>query len=282
MLHRLKQRWKVNTLNLTLIICTFALGGSLCGYLARKLLAFSSLEKGVFWVMSYILLMTILWPLCVLLISIPLGQFVFFKKYLFKIWARLSQKKKINIAIFASGGGSNAEKIITYFKNHSTIQVVVVYCNVPTAGVITIAKNNQIPVVLIEKNHFNQTNKYIDLLHQQQIDCIVLAGFLLKIPDTMVHAFPNKIINIHPALLPKFGGKGMYGKHVHEAVIAAKEKQSGITIHYVDEHYDHGSTIFTITCNIVDTDTADLLAKKVLALEHQHFAPTIEKVLLKM
>lgn len=282
MLQQLKHRWKVNTINLILILCTFALGGSLCGYTTRKLLAFTGIEKGMIWVGLYIIILTLLWPLCVLFISIPLGQFTFFKRYLIKVGKRLFRKKKtINIAIFASGGGTNAEKIIAYFKGHTSIAVTYIVCNLPLAGVNNIAKQNNIPVLFIKKDAFFNTDEYVDFLQKNAIDFIVLAGFLWKIPTNFINAYPNKIINIHPGLLPKYGGKGMYGMYVHEAVIAANEKETGITIHYVDELYDHGSTIFTYTCPIEANDTAKVLAQKVLALEHAHFAPVIENVLLK-
>jgi folate-dependent phosphoribosylglycinamide formyltransferase PurN len=283
MLQQLKQRWKVNTLNLILILCTFALGGSLCGFATRKLLTLLHVNKGALWVALYILLLTLLWPLCVLIISLPLGQFIFFKKYLKKVSNRFFQKKKppIKIAIFASGGGSNAQKIIAYFKNHSSITIAHIVCNVPTAGVNAVAAQHQIPILLLNNNLFFNSDEYVAYLQKVGINFIVLAGFLWKIPAHFISAYPNKIVNIHPALLPKYGGKGMYGIRVHEAVLAANEKQTGITIHYVDEQYDHGSTIFSCTCPIEPTDTAISLAQKVLALEHTHFAPVIENVLLK-
>ncbi|MFM2360653.1 MAG: hypothetical protein RLY16_2646 [Bacteroidota bacterium] len=185
------------------------------------------------------------------------------------------------IAIFASGAGSNAEKIISFLRasGQKDVTVGLIVCNKPGAGVIKIAENAQIPVLLIEKTPFFKENAYISALKAHQIDFIVLAGFLWKIPPALIAAFPQKIINIHPALLPKFGGKGMYGHFVHEAVIAAKELQSGITIHFVDEQYDHGATIFQATCEVDATDTAESLAQKIHQLEHQHFAPTILKLL---
>ena len=185
------------------------------------------------------------------------------------------------IAIFASGAGSNAAKIITHFRENgqNDAEIGLIVCNKPGAGVIKIAENAQIPVLLIEKSLFFSDNAYINELKGYQIDFIVLAGFLWKIPPALIAAYPQKIVNIHPALLPKFGGKGMYGHFVHEAVIAAKEPQSGITIHFVDEQYDHGATIFQATCPVATTDTPDSLAQKIHLLEHQHFAPTILKLL---
>ena len=283
MLEKLKQRWKVNSLNLILIIFTFALGGSLCGYAGRKILGLIIIDNDIVWVIAYLILITLLWPLCVLLISIPMGQFSFFKKYLAKVWAKISGKKSSRpplIAIFASGAGSNAQKIIDYFNiNKTSGEVALIVCNKEGAGVLDIAKKNTIDTLLIEKEVFFLQGTYVEELKKRGIDFIILAGFLWKVPLTLIKAFPNKIINIHPALLPKFGGKGMYGSKVHEAVIASGEKESGITIHYVDELYDHGNIIFQATCSIDETETANSLAKKINVLEHQHYPVVIEKIL---
>lgn len=283
MLEKLKERWKVNGLNLVLVISTFALGGSLCGYTGRKILELSTIEKGVFWVISYLVLITLLWPICVLLISIPLGQFSFFKIYLVKVWAKLAGKKLRHtplIAIFASGAGSNAQKIIDYFdKKKKAGKVSLIVCNKLGAGVLAIAKANDIDTMLIEKDSFFTKETYVIELKKRGIDFIVLAGFLWKLPTSLIKAYPNKIVNIHPALLPKYGGKGMYGNKVHEAVIAAGEKESGITIHYVDELYDHGNIIFQATSSIVETETASSLAEKIHLLEHQHYPRVIEEIL---
>ncbi len=181
------------------------------------------------------------------------------------------------IAIFASGKGSNAEKIINYFKGDGKIRVRLIVCNKPGAGVIKIAEDAHIPVLIIEKEQFFRGGGYINELKDAGIDFIVLAGFLWKIPQALIEVYHNKIINIHPALLPKYGGKGMYGSKVHEAVIAAGEKESGITIHYVDEHYDNGDVIFQATCPVSAEDTPDSLAQKIHQLEHEHFARVIEE-----
>jgi phosphoribosylglycinamide formyltransferase-1 len=188
-----------------------------------------------------------------------------------------SEKVK-HIAIFASGAGSNALKIIQHFEQHTQINISLIVSNKTDAGVLTIAHQHHIPTLVLEKDKFYK-NAYINEFQQKDIDFIVLAGFLWKIPSLLIAAYPNKIINIHPALLPGYGGKGMYGHFVHEAVIAAKEKQSGITIHYVDEKYDHGSTIFQTTCDIEENDTPETLAQKIHVLEHQHFPVIIEKIL---
>lgn len=188
---------------------------------------------------------------------------------------------KKQIAIFASGAGSNAQKIIEHFRNITNITVALIVCNKQGAGVVQIAADNSIPILLIEKDRFFSSNSYVAELKQANIDFIVLAGFLWKIPEKLIQHYRNKIINIHPALLPKFGGKGMYGAKVHEAVIAAGEKESGITIHYVDEHYDNGDIILQATCPVTPNDTADTLAEKIHKLEHENFAKVIEECVNK-
>ena len=186
---------------------------------------------------------------------------------------------KKRIAIFASGSGSNAEKIAEYFTNHPTIEVSLILSNNPQAGVIARARKFQIPVVLFDRKTFYETNKITELLQNQHIDLIVLAGFMMLIPEEMVKAFPQKMVNIHPALLPKYGGKGMYGHFVHEAVVAAHETESGITIHFVNEHYDEGAIIFQASCPVVSADTPEDVAQKVQVLEHKHYPAVIEKTL---
>jgi formyltetrahydrofolate-dependent phosphoribosylglycinamide formyltransferase len=292
MFEKLKQRWKVNGFNLILIITTFAAGGSLCGYAGRKLLSLTNLDKDAIWIFIYILLVTILWPIAVLLVSIPLGQFGFFKRYIGKIFKRFGSKKanqlnntapavKTHLAIFASGAGSNAQQIINYFNGSTSTSIAVIICNKPNAGVLEIAQKAGIPSIIIEKERFFKGDHYLPELKALHIDYIILAGFLWKIPVELIAAYPKKIINIHPALLPGYGGKGMYGHYVHEAVIANKEKQSGITIHYVDELYDHGAIIFQATCNIDEDDNSETLAKKVHALEHLHFPTVIAGIVQK-
>jgi len=291
MFKKLKAHWKVNELNLLLIIATFALGGSLCGYAGRKILLLLNLEKGLAWILLYLLLITLLWPLCVILISIPLGQFSFFKKYLFKVWQKISgkrnriniQKDIMNVAIFASGTGSNAQKIIasSFSGSNKSYRIALIVCNKPGAGVLQIAEKAGIPNLLIEKDRFYTGDNYLPELKRQSIDLIVLAGFLWKMPAPVISAFPKKIINIHPALLPKYGGKGMYGNKVHESVIANKEKESGITIHYVDELYDHGEIIFQAKCIVEENDTAETLAQKIHVLEHTHYPAVINDLAQK-
>jgi phosphoribosylglycinamide formyltransferase-1 len=193
------------------------------------------------------------------------------------------------IALFASGAGSNAQTIIDYFhspgiKENSRhhIEIALIACNKPGAGVISIASKEHIPVLMIEKERFFQGDGYVKELKEKQINFIVLAGFLWKIPDTLIKAYPQRIINIHPALLPAYGGKGMYGNNVHAAVIAAGEKESGITIHYVDGHYDNGDIIFQAKCPVLPGDTAHSLAQRIHELEHAHFSRVIEGVIDKL
>ena len=182
------------------------------------------------------------------------------------------------IAIFASGTGSNAGRIIEYFKNHEKTRVALIVCNNPSAGVLQIAEREKIPSLIIEKEQFFRGDGYVPFLKSSQIDFIVLAGFLWKIPSTILSAYPNSIINIHPALLPNYGGKGMYGLKVHSAVLTAGDKVSGITLHNVDEHYDNGDVIFQKTCEVSPSDTPETLAEKIHRLEHQHFPRVIDQV----
>jgi phosphoribosylglycinamide formyltransferase 1 len=191
----------------------------------------------------------------------------------------MSQLPITNVAIFASGAGSNAQKIIDQFRDSSFIKIALIVSNKKGAGVLFIAEQEHIPVLLIDKEQFINGNAYVPELKQHSIDFIVLAGFLWKIPSALIGAYPNKIINIHPALLPKYGGRGMYGRFVHEAVVAAKDKESGITIHYVDEQYDHGNIIFQASCTLEPTDTADSLAQKIHLLEHAHFPHVVEETI---
>ena len=183
------------------------------------------------------------------------------------------------IAIFASGTGTNAKRIIDHFKHHQQVQVALILSNNPSAGVLEIAKKEDIPYTIIEREKFFNSNYYQQLLKENNIQWIVLAGFLWKIPVGLISAFPQRIINIHPALLPKFGGKGMYGSKVHEAVIQSGDKESGITIHYVDEIYDHGKIIFQARSPINSDDDAASLAKKIHELEYQYFPQVIEGLL---
>jgi len=183
----------------------------------------------------------------------------------------------INAAIFASGEGTNAENLFTYFAQDPRIKIKLVITNRDDAGVIARAEKHKKTVQIIGKEALeNYTDKIIEFLKVEKIDLIILAGFLLKIPEAFVKAFPRRIINLHPALLPKHGGKGMYGNHVHKAVIAQKDQESGITIHYVDEEYDRGDIILQAKCKVSPDETYTSLAEKIRQLELEYLPKAVE------
>ncbi|MGV8946865.1 MAG: phosphoribosylglycinamide formyltransferase [Lutibacter sp.] len=184
------------------------------------------------------------------------------------------------IAILASGSGTNAENIINYFKNSDLISVTLVLSNKKDAKVLERATNLGISNRNFHKSDFIDTNVVLNLL-KERADYLILAGFLLKIPKKMIEAFPNRIINIHPALLPKYGGKGMYGMQVHNAIVENREKQTGITIHYVNENYDEGAIIFQKSFEVLESDTAEDVAQKIHLLEYEFFPKIIEKVIIE-
>lgn len=186
-----------------------------------------------------------------------------------------------NIAIFASGSGTNAENIIRYFKDNDTVKVALVLSNRSDAYVLERARGFGIPAQSLPKENWQAGKEVLECVKEHQIDFIVLAGFLLRVPEVLLYAYPDKIINIHPALLPKFGGKGMYGDRVHQAVVEAAERESGITIHYINEHYDEGSILFQAKCPVLATDVAEDVAMKVHTLEYKHYPSVIEQVLSK-
>ncbi|MEZ4757616.1 MAG: phosphoribosylglycinamide formyltransferase [Flavobacteriales bacterium] len=181
------------------------------------------------------------------------------------------------IAILASGSGSNAQRLIEHFTGSPVAEVVLVGCDQPAAGVLQRAWDLGVPSYLFTGGELRGGAVQRELL-DQHIDLVVLAGFLRLIPADMVRAFPERIVNIHPALLPKYGGKGMYGSHVHRAVIAAGEQQSGITIHRVNEHYDEGAILFQASCPVLPDDTPDTLAARIHALEHAHYPAIVDEL----
>lgn len=187
---------------------------------------------------------------------------------------------KIHIAIFASGAGSNALRIIEHFTAHARIKVCAVICNNAQAGVLAHAHQHHIPALLITRRLLNDSNWFNRQLETLEVDYIVLAGFLLLIPENLIAAYPEKIINIHPALLPRYGGKGMYGKHVHEAVRRSGDTETGITIHVVNEKYDDGEIVFQTTTPIDPSDTSEGIAEKVHVLEHAWYPKVIEEWIL--
>lgn len=191
-----------------------------------------------------------------------------------------SELQHKNIAIFASGAGTNAENCIQYFKGHANIRVQLIVSNKKEAGVISIAEKNNIPHKIYEKKDWEDIEKIIQELHLFNIDLILLAGYLALIPKKLILAFPHKIINIHPALLPKYGGKGMYGKNIHKTVLEHQEKETGITIHEVDEVYDNGKIIFQKSVEILPEDTISSIEQKVRKLEYYYLPKVVEKLLL--
>ncbi len=184
---------------------------------------------------------------------------------------------KCKLAIFASGSGSNAEAIMKHFISQPRIEVSVIYTNNAKAFVIERAKKFNVPSIVFKKSDFTRA-EFVREIRALDIDLLILAGFMWLVPPSIVSAFNNRIINIHPALLPNYGGKGMYGHHVHEAVIKNKEIESGITIHYVNEYYDDGDVIFRAKCAVTTSDTADTLAEKIHLLEHWHYPKVIQKI----
>ena len=184
-----------------------------------------------------------------------------------------------NIAILASGNGTNAENIIRYFQNSELVHVELVLTNRETAFVMERARSLNVPSVYMPRKEWEDGASVLALLKDRGVDFIVLAGFLARVPDCILHAYPNKIINIHPSLLPKFGGKGMYGDRVHEVVVAAGEKESGITIHYINEHFDEGEIIRQYKCSVLPDETAEQVAEKVHALEYEYYPQVIAELM---
>lgn len=183
------------------------------------------------------------------------------------------------IVIFASGSGTNAENLIKFFHNRDNASVIQVLTNNPHAKVIDRCNKLKTSCLSFNRTAFYKTTHMLDILKNSNPDIIVLAGFLWKFPEAILNAFPNKVINVHPALLPKYGGKGMYGMHVHNAVVANNETETGITIHYVNEHYDEGAIIFQAKCEVNPLDSAEDVAAKIHELEMEHFPKVVEKLL---
>ena len=188
---------------------------------------------------------------------------------------------KHKIAIFASGTGSNAVNIIEYFEKSSVAEVVLVISNKADALAVRKAQNKNVKAVVFNNESFKKNGVVLNYLKSVAIDFIILAGFLMKVPSDIIHAYPNKIVNLHPSLLPKYGGKGMYGKRVHSAVIEAQESESGISIHFVNEEYDEGAIIFQAKVSVEKGDSVGVLAQKIQQLEHRFFPKVIEQVINK-
>ena len=193
-----------------------------------------------------------------------------------------TMEKTINIAIFASGNGSNAQNIAEYFTGDNRVNISRIYTNKPDAYVLERARKLGIPAMVFNKKQLNETGEVLQQLKDDATDFVVLAGFLLKVPDAVIDAFPQRIVNIHPALLPDYGGKGMYGMRVHEAVKAAGDDKSGITIHYVNSAYDEGNIIFQAWVPVESSDTPDDIAEKVHKLEYEHFPKVIDELISEL
>ena len=191
-------------------------------------------------------------------------------------------KTSPRIAVFASGAGSNAARLMAYFDTNKEGKIALVVTNNPMAGVIEFAQKYEIFVEYIDKNSWLAPNNILDILRKHEIDFVVLAGFLWRVPTELVSAFPQRIVNLHPSLLPKFGGKGMYGMHVHKAVVEAGETQTGITVHFVNEDYDEGAIIAQYSCPVFKYDTPETVAEKIHELEKKHFVLTVLEVLMQI
>jgi phosphoribosylglycinamide formyltransferase-1 len=189
---------------------------------------------------------------------------------------------KYKIAILVSGAGTNAINIIEYFKENTLIEVGIVISNKSAALALEKAQKREVKTLVFNNDAFKKKGEVLDVLQSLSINFIVLAGFLMKVPSEIIHAYPNKIVNIHPSLLPKFGGKGMYGRHVHRSVIDAQEEESGISIHFVNEEYDQGDIIFQSRVKVNKTDTLESLAKKIQHIEQRYFPRVIEEVINKI
>ncbi|MEO6405098.1 MAG: phosphoribosylglycinamide formyltransferase [Ferruginibacter sp.] len=283
MLKKLQRKWNVNAQDFLWIMVCFAVTGSTTAWVSKAITGWLDVPKFSFtWWTLKVGVLFIGYQVFLLFFGFCFGRFWFFWKYEKKLLYRLGllpkEKKETRLAIFASGAGSNAKKIIEHFQNHALIKVSLVVCNKPQAGVIDLARQSNVEVFMIKKNDLSD-GTLLNKLQKHKIDWIILAGFLLKIPAGIIQVYPNRIINVHPALLPAYGGDGMYGSRVHEAVILNKEKQSGITIHYVDELYDHGEIVEQHYCPVDEQETSSSLAEKIHSLEHKHFASAIESVI---
>lgn len=286
MLEKLQKKWGVSGRSFAMILITFAVTGTTTAWLSKFLTQKLQIDaySPLFWTIKFFVLI-FGYQILILFWGWVFGQFGFFWRYEKKILRKFGIIKNNNplvrIAVFASGAGSNFNELLKYFSKKSNLSIDLLVCNKPEAKAIEIAKNNNIKVVLVNREKWKQIDELMRTLKDEKIDFIVLAGFLWKIPASLIDAFPNKIVNLHPSLLPKYGGKGMHGIHVHESVIAAGEKESGITIHYVNEAYDDGTIIFQTTCPISPSDTPETLAQKIHRLEHRHFPEQVEAVIKK-
>lgn len=293
MFQKWQRKWGLGPRQLLWVLVVFAITGTTTAWVAREAVQWTGWTSDGHWGRRLGLRLFILlfgYQIILLTVAFLLGQWKFFWGYEQKLLRRMrllptekkTVKQKTRLAVFASGSGSNAEALMRYFQNSAEAEVALVVCNKPGAGVLQKAAAYGVPTLIIERETFFRSDGYVSELQQRGIDFILLAGFLWKVPPVLIQAFPQRILNIHPALLPKFGGKGMWGHHVHEAVLAAGEKESGITIHYVDEQYDHGQHLHQATCPVLPTDTPETLAARVLQLEHAHYPPVAAAAIRKL
>jgi len=284
MLKKLQQHWGVKGWRFFLILCTFAVTGTFTAWVSKSITQWLDAEKFTFyWWLLKIFVLLIGYQVFILFFGFCFGQFAFFWKFEKKILTRLGLFKKesriYHLAIFASGTGSNAKKILEYFTRSEKVSIDLIVCNKDVAGVLEVAREHQIEIFINKQDHSG--DQLLHKLKGKQIDLIILAGYLWMLPNNIINAYPKKIINIHPALLPKYGGKGMYGNYVHEAVIRNNEKESGITIHYADELYDNGEIIFQQKCLVDPGESAASLAEKIRVLEHTWYPQIIGSVVEK-
>lgn len=287
MFRKLQQKWGINGWRFFRVMCTFAFTGITAAWLTAKITGWLEIEK---WTIEYwalkLFILFVGYQILLLSFGAIFGEFQFFWKYEKKVLRALGILKKeppSRILVFASGAGSNAKNLIHYFnhnpKKSKRAIVVGIVTNNPHAGVIELAERENIPVTLIQRIPF-ENGTYLNNW-EKEADWFILAGFLWKCPEIMVKKFPKRIINLHPALLPQYGGKGMFGQHVHTAVLKNNEKTSGITIHFIDERYDCGENIFQAAVNIEENETPESLAVKIHALEHKHLPQVTEQVIKK-
>ncbi|HML58755.1 MAG TPA: phosphoribosylglycinamide formyltransferase [Ferruginibacter sp.] len=286
MFDKLQKKWGISGSRFFWVMVAFGFTGTTTAWITAQITGWLSIEKfsTTFWLLKIGMLL-IGYQVLLLFYGFLFGQFKFFWHYERKILSRMGILPKIQepyrLAVFASGAGSNARKLIEYFNldndRSKLARVTLIVCNKPEAGVVKLADEFDIPVLHITKEEL-ESGAHHKML-KKRTDWLILAGFLLKIPPALIQLFPRKIINLHPALLPLHGGKGMYGNRVHEAVIASGARESGITIHYVDDQYDHGEVIFQAVCPIAPEDTPETLAKKIHSLEHLHYPEVVAGLL---
>ncbi|MEO5985274.1 MAG: phosphoribosylglycinamide formyltransferase [Ferruginibacter sp.] len=283
MLNKLREKWGINSRRFFLVLCTFAVTGSFTAWIGNNISNWLNVERYTLaWWIFKIAVFGIGYQVLILFFGFCFGQFAFFWNFEKRLLAHLGFIKKtsnIHLAIFASGAGSNAKKIIEYFKGSPDVRIVLIVSSNPNAGILDIAKEKDIESFICGKGETPAT--LLNILEKKKVNYLILAGYLKIVPPAIIKAFPKKIINLHPALLPSYGGKGMYGLNVHEAVINNKEKESGITIHFADELYDHGEIIFQEKCAVNENETPATLAAKIQALEHIWYSQVISSIIKK-